>query len=106
MNEQQIKEIFSDEAFVNSILEMETPQDVQKALSEKGLDLSLEEINTIKNTLINNDNEGELSEDDLENVAGGVAVTTVICGLIIGAAAASGTFQLGKAIHNWTRRRW
>lgn len=105
MNEQQIKEIFSDESFVNSILEMETPQDVQKALSEKGLDLSLEEINTIQNTLINNDNEGELSEDDLENVAGGVAVTTVICGLIIGAAA-SGTFQLGKAIHNWTRRRW
>lgn len=52
MNEQQIKEIFSDEAFVNSILEMETPQDVQKALSEKGLDLSLEEINTIQNTLI------------------------------------------------------
>ena len=84
MNEQQIKEIFSDESFVNSILEMETPQDVQKALSEKGLDLSLEEINTIQNTLINNDNEGELSEDDLENVAGGVAVTTVICGLIIG----------------------
>ena len=106
MNEQQIKEIFSDESFVNSILEMETPQDVQKALSEKGLDLSLEEINTIQNTLINNDNEGELSEDDLENVAGGVAITTVICGLIIGAATASGTFQLGKAIHNWTRRRW
>ena len=105
MNEQQIKEIFSDESFVNSILEMETPQDVQKALSEKGLDLSLEEINTIQNTLINNDNEGELSEDDLENVAGGVAVTTVICGLIIGAAV-GGTIKLGNSVNNWTRRRW
>lgn len=104
MNEQQIKELFSDEAFTASILEMETPEEVQKALSDKGLELSLEEISTIQNSLLNN--EGELSEDELENVAGGIAVTAVICGLIIGGAAAGGLFKMGKAVDNWTNRRW
>lgn len=104
MSEQQIQELFSDEAFVTSILEMETPEEVQAALADKGLELSLEEISSIQNTL--NTNEGELSEDELENVAGGIAITTVICGLIIGGAAASGGFNLGKAVHRWTRRRW
>lgn len=104
MNEQAIRELFSDETFIASILAMETPEEVQKALAEKGLDLSLEEISAIKNTLT--EDEGELSEDDLENVAGGIALTTLICGLIIGGAAAAGTVSLGKAVNGWTRRRW
>jgi predicted ribosomally synthesized peptide with nif11-like leader len=69
MNEEKIKELFTDEAFIASIAELETAEDVQKALSEKGLDLSIEEITAIQNALASND--GELSEDDLENVAGG-----------------------------------
>ena len=69
MNNEQLKELFSDEAFVTSILELETVEEVQKALADKGLELSIDEIITIKNTLANE--ETELSEDDLENVAGG-----------------------------------
>lgn len=103
MDEQKIRELFSDEAFVGSILEMDTAEDVQKALSKKGLDLSLEEINTIRTSLEHE--EGELSEDQLEDVAGG-SVTAIVCGLIIGGAALAGGHSLGKAVHNWTRRRW
>ena len=104
MNEAQLKELFSDEAFVTSILEIDNAEDVQKALADKGLELSLKEITTIQKTL--SEEEGELSEDDLENVAGGVAITSIVCGLIIGASAASGAVTLGKAVDNWTRRRW
>jgi lactobin A/cerein 7B family class IIb bacteriocin len=106
MNEEKIKELFSDEAFVDSILEMETPEEVQKALSDKGVELSLEEIGTIKDTLASSD--GELSENELEEVAGGVVITatTVICAAIIGSAAIGGTVSLGKAVNTWTRRRW
>ncbi len=104
MNEQQIKELFSDEAFVSSIMEMENPEDVQKALSAKGLELSLAEIKAIQEAL--SSNEGELSEDELEDVAGGVAFTAIISALIIGGAAAGGAFTAGKAVHKWTRRRW
>jgi hypothetical protein len=54
---------------------METPEAVQKALSDKGVELSLEEINSIKDFLYAN--EGELSEADLENVAGGVSAQQI-----------------------------
>ena len=104
MNEEQLKKIFSDDAFVASILEMETAEEVQKSLADKGLALSLDEIAIIKNTL--NSEETELSEDDLKTISGGVAITAVICGVIIGSAAASGAFTLGKAVHSWTNRRW
>lgn len=104
MNEELLKELFSDEAFVASILEMETAEEVQKTLSEKGVELSLDEIATIKNTL--SSEESELSEDELENVAGGAIITSIICGLIIGGAAIAGAVDLGKNVNNWTRRRW
>ena len=101
MNEEQLKKLFSDDTFVASILEMETAEEVQKSLADKGLELSLDEIAIIKNTL--NSEETELSEDDLKAISGGVAITSVICGIIIGSAAA---FTLGKAVHSWTNRRW
>lgn len=104
MNEEQLKKLFSDDAFMASILEMETAEEVQKSLADKGLELSLDEIAIIKNTL--NSEETELSEDDLKAISGGVAITSVICGIIIGSAAASGAFTLGKAVHSWTNRRW
>lgn len=75
MNEQKIKEVFADEAFVASILEMESPEEVQKALSEKGLELNLEEIHAIQNAL--STTEGELCEDELENVAGGISPSVI-----------------------------
>ena len=104
MNEEQLKKLFSDDAFVASILEMETAEEVQKSLADKGLELSLDEIAIIKNTL--NSEETELSEDDLKAISGGVAITSVICGIISGSAAVSGAFTLGKAVHSWTNRRW
>lgn len=75
MNEEQVKELFSDEAFVASILEMETSEEVQKAFSDRGLDLSLDEIEIIKNSLSNE--ETELSEDDLETVTGGIRIAGI-----------------------------
>ena len=79
MNEQRMKELFSDEAFVKSLFAMETAEEVQAALKEKGVELSFEEINKIRDTILVNVNEsGELALDELENVAGGVIATTIV----------------------------
>jgi predicted ribosomally synthesized peptide with nif11-like leader len=100
MNE-QIQKIFSDEAFVAALLEMETPEDVQKAIADKGLELSLEDINTIKNSL--SSEEGELSEDDLENVAGGSAAEI---GAAIGHAIDLTVKDISKGIKKLTKIKW
>ena len=39
MDDQQIQELFSDKEFVDSLLGLETPEEVQETLAEKGLDL-------------------------------------------------------------------
>jgi uncharacterized Zn finger protein len=51
MSEQEIREIFSDEAYVSSLLALDTPEEVQDSLAEKGLDLSTTEITTILESL-------------------------------------------------------
>ena len=97
MNEQIIKEIFSDEIFVKSLLNLETAEEVQAALTEKEIELTVDEINALK-IMLSKGGE-ELSEDDLENVSGGIAF-----GLIISIGAC--LFSVGTFVNTVTNRRW
>lgn len=106
MDEALLKEVLSDTEFAKSLIELETPQQVQAALKEKGVDLSIADITAIQNVLAQQE-EGELSEDDLENVAGGsltIMAAIGIAGII--SAAIGGTVSLGNKVHQWTRSRW
>lgn len=80
---------------------MEDANDVQKALADKGVELTLEEINLIRNQLAGTDE--ELNEDELENVAGGSVLGTVaaVVGIVSGVVAIADF--LGRSFR---RRRW
>ena len=69
MDEKELHEIFSDEAFVRSLFELSSVNEVQAALREKGLELSLKELEAVKQRL--NAQNGEMAEEELANVAGG-----------------------------------
>ena len=99
MNEALIKDIFSDEVFVNSLLECETAEEVKTALKEKNLDLSIDDILCLQKMLAAKASE-ELQEDELENVAGGFATVMAILG-VCGATASVGGF-----VNTVTNRRW
>ncbi|MBR1729834.1 MAG: Nif11-like leader peptide family RiPP precursor [Selenomonadaceae bacterium] len=104
---EKLKEIFADKDFTAKVLEMETPEEVQKAVKTKGVEMSLEEIDSIKDFVEKNSEGEELTDDQLENVAGGsITVAAVVGGIIIGGAVISGAVTLGRAVNNWTRRRW
>lgn len=102
MDEQKIKEVFSDEAFVTSLLEMEEAPEVKNALADKGIELTLEEIEALRLQLGKAD--GELGEEDLENVSGGFAITLTAVAAIFGII--GGTASAGSFVHTVTRRRW
>ncbi|MBR3630156.1 MAG: hypothetical protein IKN55_06760 [Oscillospiraceae bacterium] len=87
MNEkiEQIKAAMADETFVNSCIEAENEEAVQKLFAGKGIEMSLEEIELMKEMLcavadgqITEEqleklaNCGELSEDELAEAAGGI----------------------------------
>ena len=101
MNELKIKEIFSDQTFVESLMEMENAEDVQAAIADKGIELTLNDIEALRTQLSNTSE--ELSEDDLENVAGGFAISATV--IAIGSCCAA-TFSVGSMVNNLTNRRW
>ena len=68
----KFEEILKEEDFVRKLCDMEDPEDVQAAFAEKGVDFTIEEIVEIGNALSSIETEGEISEAELENVAGGV----------------------------------
>ena len=86
MNEERIKEVFSDEAFVKELLSRETPEEAQELLAEKDIDVSIEELVKLKDLIIaklqaaESGESAELTEEELENVAGGVIPTLVFFG--------------------------
>ena len=119
MNMEKMKEVLSDEEFVKSLFELETPEEVQAALKKKEIELSTDEICRMRDlfsryqegTLTEEEkkvvelagkySEGELPEEELQNVSGG--------GVLIAAAfgALFGVFFGGTYItHKETRGRW
>lgn len=94
--------IEADKSLAEKLLSQENPQDVQSLLKEQGLEFSLEEINSLRDILVKlaqKGENGELSDEDLEDVAGGIAATTTI-------AVISATFTAANFTHNVTRGRW
>lgn len=98
MDEKLAKEVFSDKEFVKSLLLMETPEEVQSALKEKGIDLTVEDIMQIRE-MCNRADTDELSDDELENVAGGICPAVIVLGFF-------GALHLIGFVHEATNRRW
>lgn len=107
MNDQEritrIKEIFTDQEFARKVLEMETAEEVQQALRDKGVDISVEEIEAIHKQILQNLERGEeLDKDQLKNVAGGVVITAAMA---IGAAISAAIQATATGLH-FARKRW
>ena len=83
MNEERIKEVFSDEAFVKELFSKETPEQVQAMLADKDIDISVEEIVKLGKVLAKKQDQTseELGDEDLEDVSGGV-VGAILIGML------------------------
>jgi hypothetical protein len=100
MSEQEIKDIFSDEAYVSSLLALDTAEEVQASLAEKGLDLSTAEITTLLDSMQKYaESDEELSEADLETVSGGLLISLIL--VLVGAAIAATAASMEVR-----RKRW
>lgn len=94
----------ADSSLVERLLNAESAEEVQEILKEQGLDFSLEEIGALRDALIATSQNGELNDEDLEKVAGGLVLTTGMIATtasVIGASATTVSF-----VHTVTNRRW
>lgn len=61
----------ADESWAEKLFGLETADEVQSFLKEEGLEFSVDEINLFRDQLLKIVQKGELSDEDLEDVAGG-----------------------------------
>ena len=110
MDNQKIKAIFSDEAFVMEFLALETPEEVQVALKEKGIDMTESEILDLRDEIIKHaqkaEEDGALSLDQLDEAAGGVAPALIMVTATTVMAAIVGTLGVAAGVGLITSRRW
>ena len=67
-----LKTLLSDKDFMKGIVEMETPEEVQKAFKDKGVELSTEQVQEIGEIINATLEKGStLSESELEEISGG-----------------------------------
>lgn len=98
--------IEADKGLAEKLFSLESAKDVQSLLKEQGLDFSVEEIDTLREALVKalaKSTDGELSDEDLEDVAGGIAITAIVA--LIGAIAGAVSVA-GAVTDQAVRSRW
>lgn len=102
MDKERIKEIFSDKEFVTELLSLENPEDVQNLLKTKGIEADLDQICKLGEILDKKLNamtmeDGEISEEELEDVAGGwFAIVMPIITTVVGSVIKSVRWKTGR----------
>lgn len=111
--EEKLSELVNNESFIEAVKQVETPEDMQSIFRQYNVEMSVEEIIQmidIMEDLKEKRNEGELSEDILDDVSGGVVVSGAIALGVAGKAAlwllgTVGTFLITKAMENaWNNK--
>lgn len=102
MNERMemfFKKLGEDKEFAEKIFKEENKaEDVQAIAKEAGIELSLDDVMKAKDIIIEvveKQKDGELSDEDLENVAGGFIITATILGQTIWVTAVTITIDHG-----------
>ena len=101
----KFSEIANNEAYSDEAQGIKTPEEMQKFLACKGLEMSIEDIQTIANAYAEqygNKKEEEIPEDQLETVAGGgrffkvaIGVVGCACAISVGSPVALGLLAFG-----------
>lgn len=97
---EKLNTLLEDEVFLNKILNAENPEEVSALFADNGITLSVKEVEILRSRLESADN-NELSEDQLENVAGGAVDFDLIDDIVKGIEKVS-----GRIFDSISRQRW
>ena len=81
MDKTKLQEVFSDKAYVESIAKL-SAEDAARSLCEKGVEVTADDLVKVRDFVMAHKDElqnGELSEEALANVAGGMTDATLAC---------------------------
>lgn len=92
----KLKEIEKDEDFMKELFELDSIEKIKDAFASKELYLSTDEVKVIVSKVVDaTEEKGELSENFLENVSGGIVITSAMVGWGCAALLAAGGTIIG-----------
>ena len=108
----KVTELFQNEEFQKEAESFKTMEDFEKSFAQHGINIEKDEVVELVSQIAEKKHqidEGEISEEDLENVSGGGIVigTTLFCvsvGVICIGAACVAAYAAYQAL-NWTYKR-
>ena len=93
----KLTQLFQDPSFKKEAEGIKTAEEMQALFAKHGVDYSLDEVyalcEAIAKRMEASNEEGELTEDALEDVAGGIAIGLIIFGVGCVGAAALGIYN-------------
>lgn len=101
-----LEKIAADQEFAALVTQTDDPGEVIKKAASKDISLTMDDVmasRDIINKVMQNPSDGELSEKDLENVAGGIMLDTAINA--VGWVAAQAIKVAAYGI-SWTIEKW
>lgn len=99
MNEERIKELFSNEEYVKGLFELGSYEAASAKLKEDDVDISAADLRKGVE-LLKKKNSGELSDEELESVAGGCEFIFFMSMIVGGMVVAGTTLGLGMGLTN------
>lgn len=87
---EQLKEAAKDEAFMEQLFASKDAQEFGNLLAQKNVEVNDDEVKQLYEGMKNGD---EISEDDLDSVAGGMAVSTACWAIACGCAFLYGCYK-------------
>lgn len=103
LNDPKFMDLLNNKEFVHEMMSQETPEDVQRVFEAHGVSISLEEVDELGKAIAaaeaQGTAEGELTEDQLMNVAGG-AIEWILVGKVVVAVVGAGI-----SLYKWYKSR-
>lgn len=91
-NTEKLTAVLENKEFVTSLQDLQTPEEIQQAFATQGMEFTVEDIKELGEAMAAQSETGELEEDALDQVAGGIVITSATIW-----AAAKVTFAVGAA---------
>ena len=113
MTQERIREVFSDEKFVEEFFSKDTPEEAKELLEEKDIDVSVEDLIKLREMLIEKIESGnlddaeaeneEIDDTDLEDVSGGSVIAGILLVVLATATIAAGVY---RGVQEQRKRNW
>ncbi|MBO6159500.1 MAG: hypothetical protein J6P72_09640 [Firmicutes bacterium] len=104
VNMERLNQLLEDKAFVEKMMSLDTKEEVKEIFNANGVDFTMEDVEDMAKELERVSEAGdEISEDALEDVAGGFAIT--LAGVVAAGKIAVAVGAAGLSIYKWYKSR-